>query len=185
MNSVDIRRKPAQPAIGYRCLPWPLEPFRDQPRFVTWRLETSETGRLTKVPYTPCGRRRASSRDVSDWGTLSHCEEQFELGHVDGIGFQLWNLPGFCALDLDNALDGTGAASTWARKMVERALANGAYVERTPGGRGLRILGSCETNRIMDRKISVPAMYAPLPNARVEIFAFKPHYITITGVEYA
>jgi primase-polymerase (primpol)-like protein len=58
---------------------------------------------------------------------------------MDGIGFALPGTP-FDVVDLDHCFDPeTGKADEWATTWLD--MANGAYVERTPSGEGLRIIG--------------------------------------------
>lgn len=58
-------------------------------------------------------------------------------GRFDGIGFALMDTP-FAAFDLDDCIDADGAIAAEARALVEEC---GSYAERTPSGRGLRVIG--------------------------------------------
>ena len=97
----------------------------------------------------------------------------------DGIGFALLGTP-FDVVDLDHCLDSeTGQPDTWAQVWLEQA--NGAYIERTPSGEGLRIITSSSPGaKKLHRKWSVPDARE---KAAIEIYRNCERYITVTGAQ--
>jgi len=110
------------------------------PRWVGWRYEARAKGKKkTKVPYAPGSGRMAKANDASTWAPFREAER---MAGVDGAGFVLTDLPEVAAIDLDHCRDKhSGRTEPWAEDLCERAQ---SYVERTPSGEGLRILGIAE-----------------------------------------
>ena len=61
------------------------------PAWVTWkaqqRMSASGEKRVTKIPYTPDGTRKASSTEPEDWGRFEEAFQTYEKGAVSGVGF--------------------------------------------------------------------------------------------------
>jgi primase-polymerase (primpol)-like protein len=83
---------------------------------------------------------------------------------VDGIGFMLRGTS-LTSVDLDHCLDQQGRPSAWAETWLETM--HGAYVERTPSGEGLRIIGVGGGERLQRRWTIKDA---PHPEAAIEIY---------------
>src|SRR5581483_1737320 len=78
--------------------------LRSARRWVLWRLEPDEKGRLTKKPYQPhAPERKASSTWVSSWGTWKRALACYFTGQCDGVGFVLGN--DFFGFDADDCRD--------------------------------------------------------------------------------
>lgn len=111
----------------------PLE-MLGAPRWLRWALVQRRTS-LTKVPLTVRGHA-ASSTDSRMWSTYAEASAS-QIG--DGLGFVLGG--GFAGLDLDHCIVDDqltpGAAAIVAAHP-------GAYIERSPSGDGLHILGRAE-----------------------------------------
>ena len=107
------------------------------PRWVGWRFEPRKAGgRPTKVPFAPNSGRPAKANNSATWGEFSAAEQ---MAGCDGAGFMLQGLAELAALDCDHCRDpATGRIAPWAEELCERAQ---SYVEITPSGEGLRILG--------------------------------------------
>ncbi len=146
------------PATAPRPVPLPLQPeqlpnaLRSLRRFVawsyTWRQEDNKAGRWDKPPYVATApSRRASSTDPSSWRPLSVAIAAVEDGKVDGLGIALGAFEGaaditggnrLAAIDLDHCIvEADGTIAPWAEKIVK---AMDTYTEKSPSGRGLRLL---------------------------------------------
>jgi primase-polymerase (primpol)-like protein len=96
-------------------------------------------------------------------------------GGADGIGLALLGTS-YDVVDLDHCRDpDTGAIDAWADIWVHQA--NGAYVEKTPSGEGLRIIGLGKGGKLQRRwKIK-----GWREKAGIEVYRNCERYITITG----
>ncbi len=113
----------------------------DRMAWVVWRLEPKpkKPGEWTKVPYRSAEpARKASSTDSATWSSFADAFAAYQRDPtLDGVGIVLSG-DGIVGIDLDNALDAAGHPKAWAREILDGL--PGAYVERSPGGKGLRIL---------------------------------------------
>lgn len=106
-------------------------------QWVVWRYQPGANGKLTKVPYSPSGRK-ASSTDPKTWASLASALAAYETGGFDGIGIVLTSDTGLVAWDLDECIDAeTGELLPWATDLVTRL---NSYTEITPSGKGLRVI---------------------------------------------
>lgn len=139
---------PDQPTI-LSALPVELHELK---RYLLWKERPHETkpNKTRKVPFYANGRQRKGILDVeADLNQLVTFEEAvdiYALGGYDGIGFALAG-DGVGAFDLDGILDDRqnlieGHAGV---ELVKAARAKGAYIEVSPSGRGLRIVGPCSS----------------------------------------
>ena len=133
-----------------------------RPQWVNWRLE-ERGGDLTKVPYTPGTEHRASSTDLTSWGTFEDALDALDRYH--GIGFVLSSGDPYVGVDLDGCVDPeTGEIEPWATRIVE---ALDSYTEVSPSGKGLHIVARGE----------IPANGK---RGRVEMYWAK-RFFTMTG----
>lgn len=160
----SIARFPAQKRIK---LSQSLQLLMDQNRWVVWRWEDE-----SKVPYCSLKPgRHASSSNSSTWSSYDEAVSAVAEGKADGIGFVLRE-SGVGALDLDNCRDPrTGKMDDWASKMIARS--SGAYVEVTPSGTGVRIIGRARGPHAHTHR--------QMGSGKVEIYRNAKRYITITG----
>src|SRR5262249_4223279 len=124
-------------------LPAALARLIPQRRWVVWCWEWRKTktrGKWTKPPRQAADPSSyAKSNDPSTWGSYADAVAAVCAGKADGIGFMLLQSE-IGAGDLDRCRDPeTGMVDPWAE--ILHAEANGAYVETTVSGRGLRIIG--------------------------------------------
>src|SRR5262245_43236347 len=116
-----------------------LESLCRQDRWVGWRWERIN-GRWTKPPYI--GRSpsiHASTSDPKTWGPRYEAVSAVIAGKMNGIGFCLKGSD-IGAIDLDKCRNPeTKQIDSWALSIINSA--KGAYVEITPSGEGLRIIG--------------------------------------------
>lgn len=114
----------------------PLE-MRQEARWVVWRTE-ERNGKRTKVPYrADAPHARASSTDRATWTSFEKVLEAAE--HADGIGFVLGD--DWVGVDLDHVLDPESGevVASWAKEWIEGL--GHSYIERSPSGEGLHIIG--------------------------------------------
>ena len=117
------------------------------PQWVCWRLDVRR-GDTTKVPITPRGST-ASTTDRRTWSSFEACAAAFVQGdpklRIAGVGFVLTADDPYVGLDLDDksskggqpCILPDGALAPWAAAIVE---AMQTYTERSPSGRGLRLI---------------------------------------------
>lgn len=108
--------------------------LKKERRWVCWKFE-QRSGKMTKVPYTPTGRR-AKSNDPATWAAFDECRAAHEGGCFDGIGFQL-DGSGIVGVDIDHARDAAGNWSPTAAAIVD--ILN-SYAEISPSGEGVHVL---------------------------------------------
>jgi hypothetical protein len=154
-------------------LPAALMRYAQEPRWVLWRWETRK-GKKTKPPYDARHpRKHASSNDPATWADFATALAAYKSGQGDGIGLCLLN-SNLVAFDLDDCRDtSTGKIEPSATQLVARAK---SYVEVTPSGNGLRILGTGTGPRIQ-RKQAVPGANG----MTLETYRGCERFIAVTG----
>lgn len=150
--------------IFYENIPAELKSAR---RWVCWKFE-QRGGKMTKVPYTPTGRR-AKSNDPATWAAFDECRAAHERGRFDGIGFQL-DGSGIVGVDIDHARDAAGNWNTAAADITERLA---SYAEISPSGEGVHIF----------IKAVKPGNKSKNAAAGVEMYDTK-RFFTVTGNLY-
>ena len=115
--------------------------LRELDQWVVWKYERSGD-RWTKMPYVAGGRTKAKTNDRSTWRSVDVCLNQYKVGNCDGIGFVFAEGDGLAGIDLDHCFDDQGFKPE-AQEILSR-FEGSAYVERSPGGDGIRmfVLGS-------------------------------------------
>jgi hypothetical protein len=157
----------------FHSLPPALQPYAAQPRWVLWRFETRK-GKTTKPPYQArAPRKHASSTSPQTWADFATALAAYQAGQGDGIGLCLLNSD-LIAFDLDDCRNVvSGVIEPAAQDLIKRAK---SYVEITPSGTGLRIIGIGSGGKV-HRKQAVP-------NANgmsVETYRQAERFIAITG----
>jgi hypothetical protein len=170
-------QKPKSQNADLANLPAALAPLCRRAHWVLWRW-VWRFGKWTKPPFMPNGAN-AESDDPSTWSGYSVTLEAMHRanGSIDGLGFML-RKTGLTTVDLDHCLDREGRPDPWAALWLESM--DGAYVERTPSGEGLRIIGIGRGKRLQRRWT---IKNAPHPDAAIEIYRNCERYITITGAQ--
>jgi hypothetical protein len=148
-------------------LPPALAHLRDIKAWVLWNWKFVN-GKWTKVPYT-IGSTMASSTDPATWSTYEACLFCVEM--YDGMGFMLRD-HGLVAIDLDKCRSPDGTITDYAKGVIARL--PGAYVEVTPSGTGLRVIGT-GTGEKVHRKFTLNG-----DGAAVELYRKAERYITIS-----
>ena len=185
-NDANQPRKPPHTHSGNLArLPAALAPLTEQRRWVCWkwnlRLRGGGEETWTKPPFQPGDLQLAKPNDPSTWDTYDRAVRRWENGDADGIGFMLADAD-IGAVDLDHCCqrdDATGRTKIdrWARDL--RSEADGAYCEVTVSGRGLRLIGTAEEERIQ-RRFRIEDARA---DAAVELFRNAERYITVSGLQ--
>jgi hypothetical protein len=165
--------KPNKVETNLASFPAALAPLCKLDHWVLWRWEQRK-GKWTKPPFMATDpRRKAKNNDPATW--TSYATAVAAASKADGIGFALLDTP-FDAVDLDHCLTGE-EIDPWAKVWIEQA--NGAYVERTPSGEGLRIIGFGNGEKL-HRKWKIEGARE---GAAIEIYRGCERYITITGAQ--
>jgi hypothetical protein len=155
-------------------LPPALQPLAAQDRSVAWKLEKNKKGKPTKVPYrADAPDVKAKSNDSSTWRGLVPAMDAYVNEQCDGIMFALED-SSYGAYDLDDVRNAeSGEIHPWAADKIDRAK---SYVEVTPSGEGLRIIGLATGDPVH--------RVFPIPNAnraKVELYGRATRFITVTG----
>jgi primase-polymerase (primpol)-like protein len=116
------------------------EPLRALRQWVCWRHEMRD-GKPTKVPHNALARIRASVGQPPTWQTFEAVHNAQQRGEYDGVGFVFSDADPYAGIDLDNCFTPEGTLRSWAVPVVELAESLDAYMERTPSGNGLHIIG--------------------------------------------
>lgn len=93
---------------------------------------------IAKEPYQPNGHR-ASSTDSGTWRPFAEVVAAYQRGGFDGIGFVFAG--NFWGADFDHVTDADGRFLDSTIEDEVRALAVGAYCERSVSGTGAHIIG--------------------------------------------
>jgi putative DNA primase/helicase len=126
-----------------------------------WRQDRNGEWKLTKIPYTVAGSK-ASHANPETWNTfenvLTHAEER---AGERGIGRVFSVYDPYCGLDFDNCLTESGELKEWARPWIAELREQGAYIESSPSGKGLKAVvkaalpGKGRRKKIADGEIEV------------------------------
>jgi hypothetical protein len=162
--------KPNRIETNLENFPRALAPLCKIDHWVLWRWEQRK-GVWTKPPYMAMDPwRKAKNNDPTTWASYEVAASAAK--GADGIGFALLDTP-FAAIDLDHCI-ADGEIDPWAKAWIEAA--NGAYVEMTPSGEGLRIIG-LGTGDKLHRKWKIEGARM---GAAIEIYRGCERYITVT-----
>ena len=78
--------------------------IRSLKQWLVWHSEERD-GKLTKVPYSPLTRAKASITDPQDWGYYEEAVAAYKEQGYDGIGFVFTPEDDLCGVDLGGCLD--------------------------------------------------------------------------------
>jgi putative DNA primase/helicase len=151
------------------------EELTERPQWVAWCLEERDDG-LTKVPYVPGTKRRASSTDLMTWKTFDEALAACEDGHYDGVGFVFSSADPFCGIDLDDCRNPqTGEIAPWAQKILNRV--QEGYIEISPSGTGAHIILE---GTVRDGRTRKDILHNGKYVGRIELYG-RRKFFTITG----
>jgi hypothetical protein len=162
-------------------LPPALLPLTEQKHWLVWNWErrTTKGGKekWTKPPRQARDPSKlAKSNDPTTWAPYSDALAAVREHKSQGIGYVLTSSD-IGAADLDHVRDpDSGAVVRWAEQLIEEA--NGAYIEVTPSGTGLRILGRASGPEIQ-RKFT----FDRKTGAGIELYRNTARYITVSGLQ--
>lgn len=109
-------------------------------QWVCWRYVDRGRPKPDKCPVNPHTLGNAGATWPNTWSTIRHAVATYqEHPELAGIGFVLTEAAGVTMIDLDNCLIGD-QPSPFAQDVLE---ALPTYTERSPSGRGLRLLLRC------------------------------------------
>jgi hypothetical protein len=159
--------------MKFHGLPRALAPYVPQIRWVVWKLVLGKKGKPTKPPFRATAPNwEASSIDPTTWADFATALHTYEEGKADGVGICLLGSD-LVALDLDDVRDPvTGAVIPAAQRLIERAR---SYVEVTPSGTGLRIIGTGTGSKVHRKQAMLGG------NGSIEVYRRAERYITVTG----
>src|SRR5262245_52829575 len=158
----------------FKGLPAVLKPLATRDVWVVWRWVKTNKGKLTKPPFQArAPKLKAKCNDASTWAPFDVALDVYNSGQADGIGLCLLptDLGVFDADDCRNASN--GALEPAAERLIKRA---NTYVEITPSGTGLRIIGISHGAKI-HRKQAVPKANG----MTLESYRRAERFITVTG----
>lgn len=144
-------------------------------RWIVWRYTWNAQRQKWDKPPLTIRARNASSADSTTWVDFPTAWHAVQRRAFDGPGLMLQGLGGefLAAIDLDDVRDPeTGALLAWAQDLVDRCR---SYVEITPSGAGIRILGTAERIASIQTRIQHPQ------GGSFELFVNCNRYITVSG----
>ena len=100
----------------------------------TWGKPDPKTGKRGKIPIDPHTGKAASSTDPETWGTFDQALEAAREKSLPGVGFVLTADDPFVGVDVDDCLQGDPGPAV---EIVEQF---DSYTEKSPSGKGLRII---------------------------------------------
>lgn len=110
--------------------------MKSYPNWLVWKLESRETGKPTKIPYSVKGGL-AKVNDPTTWGTFDEAVNLYQQGGYSGIGFVFKNTP-FVGVDIDGCLDSLSGKLTPEAQDIVKVLHS--YTEVSQSGTGLHII---------------------------------------------
>jgi len=151
-----------------------------KPAWGVWRWTPRDTGKWSKPPYQSRNPAELASTKVSaEWSDYALAREVVDAKGANGVSFNLAD-SGYGAADLDHCRDlHTGSVDDWAQAILDQASVIGAYIEVTPSGTGLRVIGRA-TGADTNRKFAVLGGFN---GAAVEVFRNTAKPITVSGAK--
>jgi putative DNA primase/helicase len=112
------------------------EQMKASTRWLLWKREFGEDGKVKKVPHRIDGAR-ANPADETTWMRFDDAVKTMPLISADGIGFAFTDKDDFCGIDLDNACDPATGRLTFVAHCLIKTF--GSYTEWSPSGIGIHI----------------------------------------------
>jgi hypothetical protein len=152
--------------MSFENIPLELRQYR---QFICWRLEETDTGKPTKLPYCPQTGKLASVTNPLTWA--SYDEALAASVDYSGVGFVLTEEDPYTFIDLDEPhdVDDETRIMIYNRQLKVFNEFN-SYAETSPSGKGLHIIV----------KGSIPA---GRKRSAIEIYS-SVRYMTLTGKIY-
>lgn len=124
--------KPKALEVWHRNVP---DALKEVEGWILWKY-TLVNGKWTKPPFNEDGKK-IDAHDPTEWMTFVQAVQAYQRGGFDGIGLSLNAMEALAGVDLDHCVK-DGKIEPWALEIVEEL---GSYVEISPSGEGLRVLG--------------------------------------------
>ena len=138
----------------FRGLPDQLKPYADKPCWAVWRGEPKKDGRISKPPTQPKNPRKyAKLDDPSHWTDFATADAVRVRDGFDGVGFNVALAGDLAPFDIDGCIDANGKLEPAAERLIKRA---NTYVEKSPSGKGLHIIGTGSGGYEYMQPIAVP-----------------------------
>ncbi|MFZ2537686.1 MAG: nucleoside triphosphatase, partial [Oscillospiraceae bacterium] len=149
--------------------------LRDNAKFCLWKYEErAGQSKPSKVPYQVNGKRAKTNYEhtFTCYDTVLITVSQY-----DGLGLGIFL--NFSAVDIDHCINDDGSLSETAKSII--TLFKDCYIEKSPSGRGLRILFKAG-----GFKYNVPKYYINNAKIGVEVYVYgaTKKFVTITGNVY-
>lgn len=151
------------------------EEIRDNALFCLWKYkERRGQSKPAKEPYQTNGKKASPSRESSFTGYYTALKE---VSRYDGLGLGVFR--GYSAIDIDNCFNKDGSLNPVGLFIV--MLFEGCYMEKSPSGRGLRILFKAEGFRY-----DVEKYYINNAGIGVEVYVYGAtnRFVSVTGDVY-
>lgn len=118
------------------CQACPIPELAEYPQWTAWNWGKPDpkTGKRGKLPINPHTGKAASSTDPATWGTFEQARQAVEQFNLAGVGFCLTGEDPFVGVDVDDCLQGDPGPAV---EIVEQF---DSYTEKSPSGKGLRII---------------------------------------------
>jgi hypothetical protein len=148
----------------------------------SWRLVSRRDGGTswTKHPHVPGSPASIRSNSLRGATTYDRARRAVLEGEADGVGWLLLGDLERVWLDGDKCRDpATGVLAVWAWALIDRC--PGAYVEVTPSGTGIRIMGRAGLDVPMQARVSMAGEPEADPRAAIEVFFACSRFVTVTG----
>jgi len=110
--------------------------LKDLKQWLCWKLEDSDIGRPTKVPYDAKTGLHASITNPFTWCDYNTAANSVKMGNYSGIGFVFTRNDPYAGIDLDDA----GEDATAHDRQLKVYTEFNSYSERSPSGKGLHII---------------------------------------------
>ena len=110
--------------------------LRERDQWVGWKYEW-DGKKWSKPPYQISGKNKASTTNPNTWSSFNAAYGSYLANKIHGIGIVLAKGDGLAGIDIDHCLDGD-ILTDEAKEIVEQ-FEDKAYIERSPGGDGIRI----------------------------------------------
>lgn len=126
----------------------PLE-IQQNFRWAVWKAEprANKPGKFNKAPRSPITGRNISVNKPESFSSYEVCQEAYKKGNFTGVGILLQDND-WVGIDIDDLYQIPQEQKIEIEKWIQKAFAVGAYIERSPSSRGLRVLikGTFEGN---------------------------------------
>ena len=146
--------------------------LRENGKFCLWKYEERQgQEKPTKVPYQINGSKAQPNNEK----TFSDYTSALEVvTRYDGLGIGIFK--GFSAIDIDHSIDEDGTLSPLSKTIVD--LFEGCYMEKSPSGKGLRILFRASGFKYNTAKYYINNIYI---GVEVYVCGATKKFVTVTS----